>query len=282
MDPLSFYNDPGLAGAQQQSQQAGQAYKTAVTNASTMPDLLKQALDKKFSENNPLIQERSGAAANYLNEFTNAPQAVQQPGMIFNPQEQANLIQQRRSSALVPVMNANELLSWQQGGIQNTVGETTKMYQALVQSAAIEAENKRNSYMDLLDLISRKAQAAEQQRQFQQQQKSYDESIRQWNLQYELDKQKAAQSGGGLDLSGIFEWLNNQNNTADNRPPLDTFVEGNKKTTTTVTPTAIKNIKINPENIQRAAAPVANIGKTAIPLSFSGQPSASGTLSFRR
>ena len=44
----SFYNDPGLMAAQQQSQQAGQAYSQAVRNSGTLPQMLEEALNKKF------------------------------------------------------------------------------------------------------------------------------------------------------------------------------------------------------------------------------------------
>lgn len=286
MDPLSYYNDPGLQQAQQQSQQAGTAYKTAVGNASTMPDLLKQALDKKFSENNPLIQERSTATANYLNEFTNAPQAVQQPGMVFNPQEQANLIQQRRSSALIPVMNANELLSWQQGGISNTVGEATKMYEAVARAAGIELENKRQQYMDILNLISQKAQAAESNRNFSEGQRQFAEGTRRFDLEYELAKQKAAQEGNG-GFGDFFEWYKNQQGGEEDDSWLDAAIDqdldprsifGTEGLSYLNDPTADLNrlfgvsgglsvnspaAKITPTSTKKAAAPLANMGGTA-------------------
>ena len=198
MDPINFYNDPSLLQAQGASQQAAQGYSQAVTNAATLPDMLKAALDKKFSEDNPLIQQRSGAAANYINEFTNAPLTVlpeNNQGMVFNPQAQANLIQGRRTSALIPMLNANELLSWQQGGIQNTVDSSTKMYQALAQSKAMEAEQARQKYTDLLALISAKVEQANVDRKFT-------EDIRQFNVKQKAEGSSLAEL---MQLVGLLQ-----------------------------------------------------------------------------
>lgn len=191
MNPLDFYSDPGLQTAQQQSQQAGQAYQTATKNAATMPDLLKQALDKKFSENNPLIQQREAALKNYMTVSETAPQSVlpeNTGGRIFSPLEQSGLIAGQRAGALAPITSLNDILGWQQGGIQNTIGEATRMYQALVQAAQIESQNKRQSYQDLLSLISGKAGQATSDRAFA-------EDVRQFNETIKIRREENAREG---------------------------------------------------------------------------------------
>lgn len=195
IDPSSYYNDPGLQQAQQQSQQAAQGYSQAVTNAATLPDMLKSALDKKFSENNPLIQQRETATKNYLNEITNAPISVlpeNNEGMVFSPLAQANMIQGRRSAAIAPITSLNDIIGWQQGGIHNTVDSAAKMYQTLAAAKAAEAEQARQKYTDLLALIAAKVDQSNKNREFT-------EGVRQFNV-----KQK---NESGSDISELLQLI---------------------------------------------------------------------------
>lgn len=176
--PINLYNDPALMQAQGASQQASQAYSQAVTNSSTMPDMLKRVLDKKFSTNNPLYAEREDLYKNYMNENTAAPMSVlpeNNDGMVFSPLAQSQMIEGRRAGALAPITSVNDILGWQIGGIQNTVGEATKMYETLAKAKQFEAERKRQAYEDLLALVESKVAQANSDRDFA-------ENVRQFNV----------------------------------------------------------------------------------------------------
>lgn len=227
INPLSYYDDPGLVSARQSADSAGGAYKTAVSNAGTMPDMLKSALDKQFSKDNPLIQQREGALKNYLTVAESAPTTVlpqNNNGMVFSPNQQAAIIAGLRAGAFAPITSANELLAWQQGGIGNAVDKASKMYEVLARVAQVEAENKRNSYQDLLGLADRKSQAAAQQQQFQ-------ENVRQFGLEFALKQEQARKSGGGGIGSSILSALGagfnqpSQQQQVPTRPAIDSFWE---------------------------------------------------------
>lgn len=200
---MDLYNDPALQAAQGASRQAMQGYSQAVHSAATLPKMLEDALNKKFSQDNPLNQQREEAAGNYINEFTNAPASVlpeNNQGMVFNPIEQANMIRGRRTGALLPLLSANSLIGWQQKGIADTVGEAGDMWETMARQAQIDAEMKRQDYKDLLELISAKADEAFRQKEFE-------EKIRQFNVQ----EGRLGKESAGMDMSGILELLLNQN-----------------------------------------------------------------------
>lgn len=203
MNPIDYYNDPGLQTAQQASTQAGQAYQTAVKNAGTLPDMLYDTLNKKFTENNPLYAQRETALKNYMTVGETAPLDVlpeNNQGMVFSPIEQAGMIAGKRADALAPITSLNELIGYQFGGIENIVDRTARMYDALAKAAQVEYENKRNSYRDLLELVGAKASQATTDRDFE-------ENVRQFGLEYALNQQKTGESSNNSALEEMLTQL---------------------------------------------------------------------------
>src|SRR3990167_287497 len=212
MQPIDYYNSPELAQASGTSQQAVSAYSQAETNAATLPDMLKEALDKKFSENNPLIQGREAALKDYMTVAETAPQSVlpeNNQGMIFNPLEQAGMIAGRRAGAFAPITSYNTMIGWQQGGIQNIIEKVTKMYEAQARKAALAAEQARQKYQDILALIGDKSEQAKKDRTFQ-------EQVRQFNIE---EARKGKESGGIDDFLPLLSLLMGQDqNTMPTEP----------------------------------------------------------------
>lgn len=189
MDP---YSDPAYVQAKQASDTAYQQYGTAQKNATTMPDLLKSALDKKFASNdNPINTQREAAYADYAGANNTGYQAVlpkNNQGMIFSPESQMEQIQGRRNSALQNILMYNRLAESGLGGINNTIDSATRMYTAQENAAKLKADMARQKVQDLFEEIAAK------------------EKIRQFNENLKLEKEKA-KTAGGSDLSSLLALL---------------------------------------------------------------------------
>lgn len=186
--------DPSIEQARNESQNAARQAGEAQAYGMTLPDMLNDALTKKFSANNPQVQQREGLLTNYMNAVTQAPLDVTHTSaggnanVIYTPLEQANLIQQRRSVPLSALSTSNYLLGLSQGGIQNVIDATGRAYGAGTQRMATDAQLKRQSYVDLVDEASRKAKQ-------EMEMMKYQEGIRQFNENLALQKQQEARLG---------------------------------------------------------------------------------------
>jgi hypothetical protein len=163
---MSIYDSPELQQVKSEAGQAASAYSSAATAGLTLPDMLREALTKKFSTSNPLLQQREGAVKTYMTESAAAPLAVTpksaggQADVVYTPLEQASLIAGRRASALAPLTSLNAILGLTQSGMENIIGQTGTAYQAQVQALQNEAQLKRQAYTDLLSELSAKAEEA--------------------------------------------------------------------------------------------------------------------------
>lgn len=139
------------------SEQAQTQYGQMSTRATTLPDILSEALNKKFGEANPLIQQRGTALENFLKAGTayntESAQRYLPTGegadVIFSPTETRNLLSQQRAAASVPLFGLNTIIGASYGGIQNVVDSATRAYMAQVQAQQQAAEMARQSYQDL-------------------------------------------------------------------------------------------------------------------------------------
>lgn len=196
MDPNaqqpSIFDDPRLQQASQSAQQLGQQAFQAEQSGFTLPDMLRDALNKKFA-NNPVLKQRESALQNYLTVQEQAPLSVlpeNTGGRIFSPQEQSAIIGGKRAAALAPLTTANELVGMSQGGIDDILNAATRSYQAYTTGLMGKAQLARQKYSDVLDELSNRAAEAERGRQANLEERKFAESTRQFNAQL-------AKSGGG-------------------------------------------------------------------------------------
>jgi hypothetical protein len=216
MDPLTQARD-----SYQQS--AGQANE-AQAYGSTLPDMLKEALTKKFSTNNPLVADREGKLTNYMNSVTQAPLNVTSntaggnANVVYNPLQQANLIQQYRSAPLSALTTSNYLLGLNQGGIQNVIDATGRAYGAGTQRLLGEADIKHNIYNDLFNEAQQKAQQDMEERKFQ-------EQIRQFDTQENRLSSNASSSTP--DYSFLTDLLGGGGSNASSSKPMYSPATGN-------------------------------------------------------
>ena len=162
--------DPYLQDYTAKSQKAA----GAASYATTLPDLLTKTLNEKLS-GSPIIEERSGAASNFLRELGAAPATVSPQnmgGVVLNPNEQAAIISGRRATALTPLMTANQRYDLLSGQIPDIVGAAGRSAQAQATLAQGEAGIAGETYKTLLDRMIQEEQ-------------------------FSLERQKLAQSGGG-------------------------------------------------------------------------------------
>lgn len=198
MDPTAIYNDPRLTQAKTAYESATRRATSTESSAMSLPDILKDTLTKKFSQDNPLIQGRERALQGYLQATTQAPLDVapQLAGgnapVIYNPLEQANLIQGRRAAATAPLASANYLLDIARGGIGDIIDASSRAAQAETVKQRGAAQIARTSYEDILNELSAKAEAALKQRDFE-------ESVRQFEKEFGLKEREltASLASGG-------------------------------------------------------------------------------------
>lgn len=156
----SLYDDPALATAQNTATSAQSDYLNSAQRDLSLPDLLRKALNDKFTNNNPLIQDLNTARGNYLNTTTSAPLSVMPEnnnGIIFNPAQQEDLINRRKTAALSPIMLLNDLLGIQTGGIQNIIDSTSRAAQAETLGKKGKADVAQTALSNLFDLVKAKS-----------------------------------------------------------------------------------------------------------------------------
>ncbi len=160
------FNDPRLQELRTASETATKGLTADVQAGYSLPDMLREALNKKFSTDNPLMQTREGQLKTYMGETTQAPldytakSAGGLSDIVYNPLQQANLIQQRRAGALAPLTSTNTLLGLQTGGINDIIDAATRAYSGYTAGEKGKAELTRQSYTDYLTELSKKADEA--------------------------------------------------------------------------------------------------------------------------
>jgi len=201
MDPISYLDSPDVTQARNTANQTQQAYSNAQAEGMTLPQRLTEALNKKFSTNNPMVQQREGQLNNYLNVLDTSQSSVlpeNNNGTIFSPIQQANLINSRRNAAFTPLTTTNYLLGLEQGGIGDVVDSVGRAYGADVQRMQGQAEAARNNYLDVYGLAKDKAAYAAQAL-------ADAESKRRWEAEFK----KPSGSGGGLGGLDLLKELKN-------------------------------------------------------------------------
>lgn len=191
----SLYDNPELSAARTAASSASSNASALSSQAQSLPDMLRQTLTKKFTTDNPLYGEREGALTDYMKATTQAPldYTAKSGGgnsdVVYNPLQQANLIQGRIANPLARLSTANSKLALASGGIGDTVDSATRAYGGIVSAAQGDAASKRQAYDDLFKETSAKS----------------DEDYK--NKQLALDYAKLAQSGSkstGLKLSDLL------------------------------------------------------------------------------
>lgn len=148
--------DPYLKAYTQSARGAAQAS----SNALTLPDLLKQALNEKLSQS-PIIGERSEAAGRFLSGLSEAPARVlpeQTGGIVLSPTQQSSIIGAQRSANLVPLMSANQRYDLLTGTIGDIVGQASRAYQGQAQLAQSESKIAQDLYQNMIDRLYKSAQ----------------------------------------------------------------------------------------------------------------------------
>lgn len=206
--PQSYYDDPKLTQARTAYETAERAATSAQSAETKLPDMLREALTKKFSADNPLVQNRESALQNYLTVNAQAPLDVTHKSagglsdVIYSPLEQSALIERKRASATAPLSTANYLLQLAEGGMGNIIDAGTRAAQAQTIQRQGEAKLKRQSYTDILDELSRKADEAWREKEF-------NEKVRQFNV-----SQSNKGSGTAQDKTSEV-WQNLVNNSSN-------------------------------------------------------------------
>lgn len=129
-----------------------------------LPGMLRDALTKKFTDNNPLITQRGTALTGYMTAAegaANEQRAVQQSGNPYSPTQLRSLQGQREAAALVPLVGINYLLGQQTGTIGDVIDATTGAFQANTAAAQGAAGIARTRYQDELDRLDRQQSAYE-------------------------------------------------------------------------------------------------------------------------
>ena len=162
----SFYDSPQLTQAREGAYQATQKANTEEQAGMTLADSLREALTKKFSTANPLVQDRESSLSGYLSGVEQAPLSVTprsaggQSDVVYTPQEQAALIAGRRAVPTAKLATSNFLLGLGTGGIEDVVGSTSRAHEAYTKGLRGNAELANTRYKDILGELSARAEEA--------------------------------------------------------------------------------------------------------------------------
>lgn len=187
---LDFSSLQGLQG------QANQASSEASTLAANSPGLLQQLqsnLTGIFAKDNPLIEARGQALADFLStpararaEFlpTNMAQ-VEGSGLNLSPTQQNAVTTSHQSAALAPLAGLNQIITGIYGNVPQIVQNAGNIYQSQIQAAQLRAQQLQQQYENAF------SQLLEQ------------EKSRQFDTE-QARLSRGSGSGTGLDLSSIL------------------------------------------------------------------------------
>lgn len=152
-------------------QNAYTATSQASQMASSAPSLLtslKQNLVGIFAKDNPLMQARETALADYLSTPqraradllpTNMPQ-VEGRSLALSPTQQDAVTSSRSAAAFAPLAGLNEIIKAQYGNIGEMVQGAGQMYTAQTNAAQNAATNYMNLYKTAIDEMQARKPAA--------------------------------------------------------------------------------------------------------------------------
>ncbi len=165
-------------------QQLGQDVAQSTQQEYDFPKLLRDALVKKFSTSNPLIQQRQTALTNFLASPEEAIQKYSQPqnvtigggqvpppgqnpvgeqvtvpNVYLSPTQQRALYSREVANKFAPLSTLNDLLMLQSGGIENVIGGVTQGLQAQTKSKQAKFDTAKT--LEELRLKSRGLDIAE-------------------------------------------------------------------------------------------------------------------------
>lgn len=218
-----------------------QPYKDAVSSANndvasqtsaapTLLNQLKSNLTSIFAKDNPFIAERGTALQNYLNAPSqsrvdtmpgNLPE-VEGSHLNLSPTQQDAITTARRSSALVPLLGLNQLVTGLYGNIPGMVQGAGDIYNAQIQAAQQRAQGASQSLAQAFAEMQAKQAADQWQQQFA-------ESQRQFNTT-QRNKVGAAATPNLFSALAAMQGLGGESIPASgggsatpSRPPLESF-----------------------------------------------------------
>jgi hypothetical protein len=175
---MNYLNDPTLQSSQTDAQSAEQTYANATQAGFKLPDLLKEALTKKFSSSeNPLMADLESARSRVYSDMGTAPTQVMEPsaGVIFSPNQQASLISKYRAPGIAKLAGAQDMFNLGTGGLQNIIDSVTRNQQSQTAGLKSTAEQKRQSYTDLLSLMKAQTEEDWTGKEFDEKKRQFDE-----------------------------------------------------------------------------------------------------------
>lgn len=216
----SIYDNPALQEARTAAQTATQTAASESAAGISLPDQLRSALNAKFSTANPIYADREAGLKDYLNATTQAPLNVTHTSaggtsdVVYNPAQQANLIQQYRSPSIARLQTLNDLLGLATGGMENVIGATSRAHQGEVAGLNAKAQNANQNYRDLFGELSARAEEAYKAQQLQLEREKIAKSgsggdkLSDLLRIYSLMKPTASQSQAGINAKSALEALN--------------------------------------------------------------------------
>lgn len=202
MADLDFSSLQGLQG------QANQASNDAASLAQNTPGLLDQLrsnLTTIFAKDNPVIEARGQALADFLStpqraraEFlpSNLPQ-VEGSNLNLSPTQQDAIVAARHSAALAPLAGLNQIITGIYGNIPELVGKAGDIYQSQIQAAQIRAQMLQQQYQNSLNALIAEENAKQEQ-------------ARQEEIRREFDITQTQKNKGvssGIDYSPLLSGL---------------------------------------------------------------------------
>lgn len=155
---------PNLAQVEPYRLESEQAAKQAVSYGQAgelLPSMLRDALAKKLTIDNPLIAQRGEALGNFMTAAEGSAAellGIQQGGAPFSPTQLRSLQGQREAAALVPLANINYMLSQVTGSIPEIVNSVGQVFRAGVIGSQGAADIARQGYLDRLNILLQQGQ----------------------------------------------------------------------------------------------------------------------------
>ena len=199
--PLPTFDPTSIQPLAQQAYQSASSAIASEKQASTLPDMLKDTLMKKFTNTaeNPLYGQRDTARTNFLSAGaagTYTPNTLD--GQVYSPEQINQLRAKDRATAVTPLASLNEIIQANYGGINNTIDSSARAFGANATAARGQAGLDQQKYGDAFQNAMAIYNSQVESQKFDEQTRQFNETLS------ESKRARAASGGGGSNLASLI------------------------------------------------------------------------------
>lgn len=204
-----------ITGARNKASSASNTANYAQSSAANIGGELTEALKGVLSKENSLVEKRAEAESTLFSEPSAARARYADPNSenyVFNPYQRQALVDKSVAQAYKPYAMLTDYLGMSYGSIPEIVNSATGAYNASITPYILNSQTAQNDYSNILSQYGLEQQAAAAEA--AQQQQDFQNKLAMLN--YQLNVQKANDSGGSGSSKDFLDYIKSGGNIDSN------------------------------------------------------------------